>query len=348
MRASSSAQRLTTAACGSCRTPTWPWARTFGSHEVSSPTKLHDGDFSAEEARAGAVAALPGEALVGQQVVEVAPAARVHVVVAVERPGRDPAPGVLDGHRPPSVVEHVAVVLLGVAGVVDVAEVHDVRLAAVREGVADLAGHESGDRLGALEPRSPVAHDHDPRVVGDLVLGGDRVERAVALGEALEHRLGDLGDPLGIVGPVLRRMDEALDLVPQPRQEAVAVRVRRLVADEPLLVQLGLDGRLQQADDRVAADERVLLRPGRRLAEAVGRHAVGDLAGGVRCGLVARRDRLRRGRRRWAVERPRLELPADRGRVPAHHVSIGDVIDHDLRGIRPLAPACRLPEISHQ
>src|SRR5262245_14753585 len=112
---------------------------------------------------------LAREPWVGQQCLEVAVAARVHVVVAVERPGVDGV-GLVLANGP--VAQEAILVLVREAGVVDVPEVNGVYLATVGDPVIDRAPEGLADLLCGRQRRSPVADDHKARPVGELYRRG--------------------------------------------------------------------------------------------------------------------------------------------------------------------------------
>ena len=195
-----------------------------------------------------------------------------------------------------------------------------------REPLRDLLGHQRRDRAGVLEPRTPVADEDDARVVArDLVLGRLRVEGVVPLREAFERRLADPRDPLGVLrGELLGhevvpdRLDDAHDLVLQAMQLGFV--------DEVVLACLDLERALQEADGRIAAEERrvdVLAARGRG-ARAVVRQSVEDRRPRI-LGVLA--DRLR-GLRRVLVELAGRDLVAQRADVAGDLILAEVVRDH--------------------
>jgi hypothetical protein len=251
-------------------------------------------------------------------------------VVAVQRPRADAGACLIGGHRPQARGQHAAVVLAALAGVVDVAEVDHVHLAAAGDRLAHLLGHVCGHGPGARQPAPPVPHEHDARIVAlDFDVGRDAVEPVVALGQPLEHRLADLGHPAHVGGRELVGLAHRCDRSGRSAhghdvaQRQLLDRVGMLCA-HPLL-----DRRLQHRGDRIAAHERHVGLVGtaarRRRPGAADRQRGEQRCGRVRLGHPWERvDGV--GRR--GVQLPVGDRVAQRVHLPLDELGIQRLLEH--------------------
>ena len=207
--------------------------------------------------------------------------------------------------------------LLGQPGVVHVAQVDDVRLAAFRQRVGDLLGHVLGHGPRPGQPGTPVADHDEPRRAADRVLGGLRVERVVSLGQMDEHGFRDLDNPVRVLGaevpPVQEALDEPDDLLPEPFGPG------RLVRHAPR-AQRGLHGALHQAHRRLPG------QVGNRATRPAARGRLGLPGAGQRPAHLVHRvagaGNHRRGLAHRITQRGIRQLPADGFHVLVDRVTV--------------------------
>lgn len=155
----------------------------------------------------------------------------------------------------------------------------------------------------------------------------------VALREAAERRFADLRHPVRVVGRELLRVQllvdaavDALDGAGDVTEQAVLLGL----VDDAVLARLVLERRLQQADRRIAAEER-RVEPG-----LAGRRRARVVVGQRRdhgCGRVgaAATDGVRGIGGRALVQASRLELAADGVDLAGDLVAVEEVADRGSR-----------------
>ena len=211
----------------------------------------------------------------------------------------------------------------GQPGVVDVAEMDDVRFPPVLQGVGDLLGHVRGHGPRSRQPGPPVSDHDQPGRVADRVRGWPGVERMVALGQVTQHRFGNLGDPVRIIRREVPGVQERFNGARDGRPKA-AFHWR--LNSRALLAEGRGHGALHQADRRVARQvgHHGGLSPARR-----GLRGGWDRERGAHLGLRVAfpGDGLRGGRCRLA-QLVGAEGPADGFHVLADRIPVVRLFDH--------------------